>query len=203
NSEQMPASNTAECQYPGALLQRFGDCDGSQDDPAYFSNEDGTPADVFTDLQCMILMQGLNGDSDERMLDAMLGALDPANSAEGQCNAGFRRPDADLIILYVSDENDPTPMDEQDTVADLFIEYVDPTRTAFIAAVGDPANKDPACIWTPDGEGEGSGAETPTALSGFLALSGIPLAQQARVDICEDTIYEFETAFGSFDAVCE
>ncbi len=203
NSERMPESNSPECQYAGALLQRFEECGGADGAPSYYSNEDGTAADVFATLQCVILAQGLNGDSDERMLEAMLGALDPANSAEGECNAGFRRPNADLIVLYVSDENDPTPTDEQDTVADLFLEYVDPSRTAFLAAVGNPGNEDPMCEWVPDAEGEGMGTDTPSALSGFLALSGIPLSQQARVDICEDTVYVFDDAFMAFDATCE
>lgn len=202
NAEQMPQDNTADCQFPGALIQRPSNCGGLEGDPPYYTEADGSPEAAFNALQCTFITQAFGGDEDERMLDSMLGALDPVNNAEGACNAGFRRPGANLAILYISDENDPTPSDEQDTVAELFQRYVDPALVVFIAVVGDPTNADPACQWVPDGN-EGTGAETPSALSGFLALSNIPLSQQARVDICQSKAYEFEDAFDVFSTICE
>lgn len=202
NAEQMPQTNTPECQFPGALLQRLDACDGAPGDPPYYSNESGVDTeDVFGALQCTFINQGFGGDEDERMIDSMLGALNPDNNAEGACNDGFRRPNANLAILYISDENDPTPSDEQDTAAELFLSYVDPSLVVFIGVVGDPSNRAPECQWVPDGE-EGTGAETPSALSGFLALSGIPLSQQARVDICQTRTYQFDEAFEVFGSIC-
>ena len=200
NAEQMPEGNSADCQFPGALIQRNPAC--ADGDLPYYTNEDGTsPEDAFSALQCTLISQGFGGDEDERMLDSMLGALDPENSADGACNAGFRRPEANLAILYISDENDPTPSDEQDTAAERFLSYVDPDLVVFLAVVGDPSNPAPECQWVPDGN-EGTGAETPSALNGFLALSGIPLSQQARVDICESRAYEFDDAFQVFSSIC-
>ena len=201
NAEQMPQSNSDDCQFPGALIQRNPSC--ADGDLPYYTNDDGsTPEDAFTALQCTLINQGFGGDDDERMIDAMLGALNPDNSAEGACNAGFRRPGANLAILYISDENDPTPSEEQDTAAELFISYVEPTDVVFIAVVGDPANEEPECQWVPDAEDDGTGAETPSALNGFLALSGIPISQQARIDICETTTYAFDDAFQVFSSIC-
>ena len=102
----------------------------------------------------------------------------------------------------LSDEDDPTPLDEQDTVAELFQSYVDPSLVAFISVVADPTNTDPDCEWDPFAGDEGEGAEVSSALSGFLALSGIPPNQQARVDICQTVSYEFDDAFNVFSAVC-
>lgn len=200
NADRMPANNTAECQFAGALIQRPEAC-GDPTAPAYYSSDEVTPDQAFAALQCTVLDEGFGGDDDERMLESMLGALSPENSAAGACNDGFRRPDANLVIVYVSDEDDPTPTDEQDTVAETFNSYVDGDLVAFISVVGDPANQEPACQWSPDGD-EGTGAEIPSALSGFLALSGIPLAQQARVDICQTATYEFDDAFEVFTSVC-
>ncbi len=202
NAEQMPQTNTPECQFPGALIQRLESCNGEKGDLPYYSELDGTPAEAFENLQCTFINQAFGGDPDERMLESLLGALDPVNNAAGACNDGFRRPGAELAILYLSDENDPTPSDQQDDFAELFQTYVDPSLVAFIGVVGDPTNEEPECQWAPDGEGEGTGAELPSALNGFLALSGIPLTQQARVDICESASYEFEDAFDVFASIC-
>ncbi len=204
NADRVPDSNTPECQYAGALIQRPSNCSDVEDAPAYYSTEvDGAASDAFDALQCTILTEGFSGSDDEYMLESLLGALNPVNNAEGACNDGFRRPDANLVILYVSDENDPTPMDEQDTVAETFQRYLDPSLVAFISVVGDPTNVAPECVWDPNGGDEGTGAESPNALNGFLALSGIPVGQQARVDICQMLSYEFADAFDVFTSICE
>ena len=148
------------------------------------------------------MTEGFSGSDDEYMLESMLGALNPENNAEGACNDGFRRPGANLVILYVSDEDDPTESSEQDTVAEVFQSYVDPGLVAFIAVVADPTNTAEACIWDPTGGDEGTGAETSSALNGFLALSQVPLTQQGRVDICQERTYEFNDAFEVFASVC-
>ena len=200
NADRMPSSNTDECQFPGALIQRSETC-GDPSAPPYYSSDEVTASEAFAAMQCTVLDEGFGGDDDERMLESLLGALSPDNSAEGACNDGFRRPGANLVVVYVSDEDDPTPTDELDTVAETFNGYVDGNLVAFISVVGDPSNQEAACQWSPDFE-EGTGAEIPSALSGFLALSDIPLEHQARVDICQTTTYEFDDAFQVFTSVC-
>jgi len=204
NADRLPDSNTPECQYAGALIQRLPACSDTEGAPAYYSTEvDGEASTAFAALQCTILSEGFSGSDDEYMLESLLGALSPENNAEGACNDGFRRPGANLAVLYVSDEDDPTPMDELDTAAETFVEYLDPNLVAFISVVADPTNAAAECIWDPAGGDEGTGAETPSGLNGFLALSGIPLLQQARVDICQTRAYEFGDAFEVFTSICE
>lgn len=200
NADRQPAGNTAACQFPGALLPRHEAC-GDPDAPPYYSDEDGSSEDAFTALQCTLLRSGLTGSNDEHMLEALLGAVSPDNSAEGECNAGFRRADANLVVLYISDEDDPTPVFGVAPMANEFRSYVDGEKATFISVVGDPSNDAPECQWRP-GTSEGLGAETPTTLSGFLALSGVPLSHQARLDICQPTSYRFENALEVFASVC-
>lgn len=57
---------------------------------------------------------GEDGDSDERVGDALIGALSPLSNAPGQCNEGFLRPDALLIIVILTDENDSSNTDAGD-----------------------------------------------------------------------------------------
>ena len=154
---------------------------------------------LLDELRCLIIDQGTDGSQDEMMLAALLGALDPVNN-DGDCNLGFRRPEATLFVLYITDENDPTPMGEIDDLANDFQQWEDPENVAFVGVVADDALE---CPWSPDGnESDGEGAEVPTALNGFLALAGIPFDQQAFVDICEDTAYLFERPFGVLATTC-
>lgn len=204
NADRAPESNSPECQYAGALIPRPSQCSDIEDAPPYYSTEvDGDPEAAFAALQCTIVAEGFSGSDDEFMLESMLGALNPENNARGACNDGFRRPGANLVILYVSDEDDPTESSEQDTVAEVFQSYLDPDLVAFIAVVADPTNTAEMCIWDSTGGDEGTGAETPSALNGFLALSEVPLTQQGRVDICQERTYEFNEAFEVFASVCD
>ncbi len=200
-AEASPENNPEECRFPGALAPRPASCGGGDGVLPWLSDADGTPTEVFGDAQCSVLQLGTTGDDDERMLDALMGAIHPDNNAKGGCNEGFRRPGANLVVVYVSDEDDPTPIDKVDNLADDFIEIIDPQLVAFISVVGDPTNTAPECQWEPDGD-EGSGSETPIALNGFLGLSQIPNDQQATVDICESEVYDFGTAFEVFRATC-
>ena len=49
---------------------------------------------------------GINGADDERPMRAMLNALEPGANAPGACNEGFSRPEALLVIVVISDEDD-------------------------------------------------------------------------------------------------
>jgi hypothetical protein len=67
-------------------------------------------------------MVGTAGNSSERPMEGMIGAVSPALNAMGQCNAGFLRDDALLVIAFVSDdpnyEDDGTPMEWYQAVLD-------------------------------------------------------------------------------------
>jgi len=200
-SDAAPEDNSPECQYSGAMLQRSGQCDGVKGDTPWWSNGDGDAQTLFDDVQCELIFGGTGGSDDEHMLDALMGAVDPANNAKGACNDGFRRPSANLIVLYLSDEDDPTRTGKQDDLAEQFQEWVDPDLVGFLGLVGDAANQDGACAWVPDGD-EGTGAQIPTALNGFLALSMIPFDQRVMVDICQAPTYDFTKGFEVFETTC-
>ncbi len=69
-------------------------------------------------LQAAIVGLGTTGYYNEEGLTAALRALTPPTSAG--LNAGFRRPDADLHVLIVSDEDDWSPASARDDFFDLF-----------------------------------------------------------------------------------
>ncbi|MBX3192134.1 MAG: VWA domain-containing protein [Labilithrix sp.] len=49
---------------------------------------------------------GAGGDNDEIPMKNLLGAIDAKNVAPSGCNAGFLRPDALLVVVMISDEDD-------------------------------------------------------------------------------------------------
>jgi hypothetical protein len=49
---------------------------------------------------------GAGGADDERMMRAMLNAVDPAAQLPGACNEGFSREDSLLVIVLITDEDD-------------------------------------------------------------------------------------------------
>ena len=61
-------------------------------------------SDLGTVFQC-IGNRGFNGPGDEQTMDALLASIGPL-LGEGQCNEGFLRDDAILVITIISDEED-------------------------------------------------------------------------------------------------
>lgn len=66
---------------------------------------DQNEADLGAKFACAAQV-GDTGDDDERAMRALLNALDPARNAAGQCNSGFSRLDALLVIVIITDEDD-------------------------------------------------------------------------------------------------
>ncbi|MFO0673496.1 MAG: vWA domain-containing protein [Polyangiaceae bacterium] len=66
---------------------------------------DGHDASFAPAFAC-IAKVGAGGDDDEKPIRGLLGALDPTNNGAGACNAGFARPDAILVVVIISDEDD-------------------------------------------------------------------------------------------------
>jgi hypothetical protein len=50
---------------------------------------------------------GPDGDTNERQIEAALRAIGPELAAEGACNEGFIRDDALLVLVLITDEDDP------------------------------------------------------------------------------------------------
>ena len=200
NGNDLNEDNPEGCQGVGSLLHRPEKCGGGDGVLPWWSEQDGTPEEVLDELRCLIIDQGTGGSEDEMMLASLMSALDPASSEDGACNAGFRRPEAHLMVLFVTDEDDPTPMDQLDDLAAQFREWVEPSEVAFVSVVADDADE---CPWDEMGtDTDGSGAQLPAGLNGFLALTDIPFDQQAIVDICETDSYDFGDAFLVIGQAC-
>jgi hypothetical protein len=69
---------------------------------SYMDGESATFTEEFT---CAAIV-GTVGNPIEQQSSALLAAVDPAMSAEGECNAGFLRDDALLVFLMITDEED-------------------------------------------------------------------------------------------------
>ncbi len=198
--ELVPDAIAPPCDSVGSLLRVPDTCSATLAGQPWVGSEMTDIETAAEIMRCMLLDVGLNGPNDEHMLEALRSSVDPANNEAGACNEGFRRPDANLMIVYLSDEDDPTDQSDLDTLADDFNRWVDGSRTAFVGLVADDAFE---CPWTPNGnDDDGSGAQLPTKLNGFLALTTIPLAQRTTIDICEMGFYRFAEAFVALDATC-
>lgn len=60
--------------------------------------------DLAGAFECAALV-GAGGDGNERPMDAMIQAVGPLNQA-GECNAGFIRDDAILVVTFITDESE-------------------------------------------------------------------------------------------------
>lgn len=78
----------------------FEDCNFATDDRFMTSAE----PDLANAFECSALV-GAGGDGNERPMDAMIQAVGPLNEA-GQCNAGFLRDDAILVVTFITDESE-------------------------------------------------------------------------------------------------
>lgn len=63
-------------------------------------------AESFPDEFACAAIVGTDGNPVEQQVGALLGAVDPAASEDGACNAGFLRDDALLVFLMITDEED-------------------------------------------------------------------------------------------------
>ena len=66
---------------------------------------DETEPDLGAKFACMGRI-GTGGSSDERPIRGMLNALKPENNAPQGCNALFSRPEALLVVVLITDEDD-------------------------------------------------------------------------------------------------
>ena len=99
------AFNSAECQELGALVSSTGGnyssmsvC-GPYSGGTYMTEDE----DLTASFACAAQV-GIEGALDERPMEAMLEAIGPTHV--GGCNAGFRRDDALLVLVIITDEED-------------------------------------------------------------------------------------------------
>lgn len=101
--------NKPGCRRIGNLVTQTGGLKSSDSGCAPFSSGarfmDETEPDLAGKFACAAQV-GTGGNDDERPMAALLGALSPEQNAPGDCNAGFLRDDALLVVVIISDEDD-------------------------------------------------------------------------------------------------
>lgn len=105
--------NVAECPKIGDLIVKTGGPDSAGALCLPFASGkrylDESEPDLAGKFACAAKV-GTGGSDDEAMARGMLNALNPQNSADGACNAGFARQDALTVIVLITDEDDvPEP----------------------------------------------------------------------------------------------
>lgn len=103
------AANPPACRTIGSLITRTGGPSSSDRVCGPFAGGSSWMSADEPDLAGKFACAGkpgAGGDSDERVARALLNALDPARNAPGACNAGFARPDALLVVVIITDEDD-------------------------------------------------------------------------------------------------
>jgi hypothetical protein len=129
------------------------------------SNHDAT-------FQC-IANPGIYGDSTERPMQAMLNAAGPL-SLPGECNAGFVRDDAILVVTIITDEEEhpgKSPGDPASWKADLIAaKGGNETAVVVLGLVGDTGL--PGAVCPPDSIPGSSGGEYAPRLRAFVESFG-------------------------------
>ena len=196
-------SNPEGCQGYGALVRFGGDkeCNGGR---PYATQDD----DLGAALGCQALV-GTAGASDERAIEALLAAMTPAFNDPGMCNDGFLRPDALLVVVLITDEDDDaddgeTPDQETPgTPADWYAQVVafkgSPERVVLIGLMGDVGG-DPSCPWVAGGL-DGEGAESPDRIRAFFDM----FPRSVVGSLCHDKYPEFITGpvYDEVKGACE
>ena len=96
---------------------------------------------------------GTSGNSEERPMSAMVQAVSPALLGSGQCNEGFLRDDAILVVTIVSDDPPSSASDGSDASSGVVQDWIDALVTAkngdmsAIAVIGLFATGDTSCVF--------------------------------------------------------
>lgn len=106
---------------------------------------DGQP-NLSETFQCLAKV-GTDGDGSERPMEAMIASLSALN-APGQCNAGFLRKDALLVVTFITDEEDDgesngSPIGWNASL--VAAKYGDEKSIVVLGLIGDPDQPNPVC----------------------------------------------------------
>jgi len=155
----------------------------SAEDPAMtcqFSTTDpfmeGASAAFADEFACAAIV-GTGGNPVEQQASALLAAVDPANSGEGACNAGFMRDDALLVFLMITDEEDdhtdePAPQGGSSGEPQVWFDAIVAAKNGRVSNVvalgligGSPRFDDCTAL-----SADGKGAEQTTRLEQFFDM---------------------------------
>ncbi|MCA9686697.1 MAG: hypothetical protein KC457_31315 [Myxococcales bacterium] len=87
-------------------------------DANYLSTVGALTPELIIELECVLDSIGIGGDANEHPAESLLGALDPFFNQAGAINDGFARPEAELIVVVVADEDDAFSLLEQGSLGD-------------------------------------------------------------------------------------
>ncbi len=163
-------------------------------------------ADLPAAFDC-IARPGTGGDGLERQMQAVTSAIGPLTAA-GQCNEGFIRDDAVLVVTIVTDEEDDpsdgndadenspgNPQDWYDAV--VAAKNGDPSAVVVLGLVGDTDVPNATCQPIQDV----LGAEPAPRLRQFVELFG---GRGIWASVCSpDYTPFFQQAVGLIDAACD
>jgi len=181
------AMNPAKCQVFGALVR--ADAGGS---PCIFI--DGHPYATLADftnpasLGC-IFSVGTAGNTNEQPIGALLDALSSLPAIA--CNDGFRRPNANLVVMLVTDEDDDDN-DSQGNSGSLLdppqwfksVEKLTGSNNYMIGIIGDESEMLSKCTWNPVvPQPDGIGVEPTPNLHAFMQL--FPEQRRALASLCQ------------------
>ncbi len=194
------AFNEPGCTTMGALTTRTGgnDASGQTCGPfaggRFITNGD----DMAAAFSC-VAQVGTSGDPKELQVAAALSAFAPELAAPGGCNAGFRRPEAALVLVIISDEEDleDTPGSPESWYDDLLARTgALPEQVVVLSLIG--VDKPNAC---PEFQWNGSeGAQLAPRLAEFTAL----FPHGAVGDVCAaDYGPFFQEAIAAVASACD
>ncbi len=127
-----------------------GDDCGFATEARYVDTDQPMLADTFA---CMGDV-GTNGNLEEKPMQAMLDAV-TGLSAEGECNDGFLRDDAILVVTVISDEDDEGSLGGPQQWHQQLVDAKngDEAAVVVLALVGDPDLPNPVCSMGMNGDG--------------------------------------------------
>ncbi len=180
------SSNIAGCQTLSSLVVQTnsGVC-GPYDEGANYMTEMDNLDVAFS---CAALV-GTNGSASERAMGAAVGAVTGVNGGPGQCNFGFMREDALLVIVIITDESDTnSPGNPMTWYNDIVAAKAGIPENVVVVSI----------INTPMGV---CGFDLAFGIADFTAMFGM---NGFMADICvPDFAPIFEEAIGIIDIACD
>jgi hypothetical protein len=204
------------CNEEGAMVIATGGDDSSDeicgpyaDGHSYMTEND----DLDDAFACAALI-GTDGDSDERPMQTMQAALSPGMNGPGDCNDGFLRDDALLVIVIITDEEDDHEIEacEQDAYpgssgepAQWFESVVAAKggveeNIVVLALVGPPGPEPAVCPSLDKCDGGVDGAEVGERVASFTTMFSNGIVGR----VCEPSFGSFfSEAVGVIATACD
>lgn len=196
------AYNPAECQVPGALVQRnfnMEECMNAEGHPY------ATLADIDNPAPLLCLIQvGAMGSGNERPIEMMFEMFNTTVNGPDKCNEGFIREDSQMVIVLATDEDDDdadaqgnSGSIQPETIWASGLKALKPeSDLLMIGLLGDEDQMASMCPWDPLVPPDGDGIEAGTNLREFFAkfppeqaVIG-PLCVEEQVGVYNDLMIE-------------